>query len=148
MTVNTQYALGVSHLSTFPPIRLHDRLPNVISHITHNLLARAHNLHFFRQPFIITYYHQRISYQHIYRFKMKLQLLLLSTFSNMYLLVSAGSLRGLNSEDDGRDSRIIGGNEATPNFHSFAASLQDGQGHFCGGSLIGKVASVYHIEYV
>ena len=56
----------------------------------------------------------------------------------MCLLVSARSLRALNSEDDGRDSRIIGGNEATPNFHSFAASLQDGQGHFCGGSLIAR----------
>ena len=34
------------------------------------------------------------------------------------------------------NSRIIGGYEAKPNVHSYAASLHDDYGHFCGGSLI------------
>eukprot|EP00581_Thalassiosira_minuscula_P007539 CAMPEP_0183702236 /NCGR_PEP_ID=MMETSP0737-20130205/403_1 /TAXON_ID=385413 /ORGANISM="Thalassiosira miniscula, Strain CCMP1093" /LENGTH=596 /DNA_ID=CAMNT_0025928811 /DNA_START=191 /DNA_END=1978 /DNA_ORIENTATION=+ len=36
------------------------------------------------------------------------------------------------------EGRIIGGSEAKPNQHKFVASLEDGQGHFCGGSLIAK----------
>jgi trypsin len=39
---------------------------------------------------------------------------------------------------DTPNERIIGGSEATPNRHKFAASLQDNLGHFCGGSLIAK----------
>jgi len=34
------------------------------------------------------------------------------------------------------DTRIIGGNEATEDRHSYAVSLSDDIGHFCGGSLI------------
>lgn len=41
-------------------------------------------------------------------------------------------------EDSSRDHRIIGGTEATPNKYSFAVSLSDSKGHFCGGSLITK----------
>jgi trypsin len=66
--------------------------------------------------------------------------------------VDAGSLGGLRGssdqkpiaqsseqgEEDYLDPRIIGGSEATPNEYSFAVSLSDGQGHFCGGSLITK----------
>ena len=124
------------YVSTFPPID--STIDYSKCHIPH------HSQFAWIWLIIYNFCHQyhlppSISYQHIYRFKMKLQqLLLLSTFSNMCILVSARSLRALNSEDDGRDSRIIGGNEATPNFHSFAASLQDGQGHFCGGSLIAR----------
>lgn len=36
------------------------------------------------------------------------------------------------------DERIIGGTEATEDRYSFAVSLQDHIGHFCGGSLIAK----------
>jgi len=36
------------------------------------------------------------------------------------------------------NTRIIGGQEATPNQYPFAVSLQDWGGHFCGGSLITK----------
>mmetsp|Transcript_5285 Transcript_5285/g.9706 ORF Transcript_5285/g.9706 Transcript_5285/m.9706 type:complete len:441 (-) Transcript_5285:67-1389(-) len=42
------------------------------------------------------------------------------------------------ASEDGTDGRIIGGSVAKPNQHKFAASLQDNQGHFCGGSLIAK----------
>jgi len=66
--------------------------------------------------------------------------------------VDTGSLGGLrgnsnkkpitqSSKQDGDeylDPRIIGGSQATPNKYSFAASLSDSQGHFCGGSLITK----------
>ena len=126
-TVNIRMCVGLIPLSTFPPID--STIDYSKCHIPH------HSQFAWIWLIIYNFCHQyhlppSISYQHIYRFKMKLQqLLLLSTFSNMCLLVSARSLRALNSEDDGRDSRIIGGNEATPNFHSFAASLQDGQGH-------------------
>jgi trypsin len=41
-------------------------------------------------------------------------------------------------DEDAGSTRIIGGYEATPNEHSYAVSLQDGNGHFCGGSLITK----------
>lgn len=34
------------------------------------------------------------------------------------------------------DTRIINGNEARPHEHPFTVSLEDDQGHFCGGSLI------------
>ena len=39
-----------------------------------------------------------------------------------------------------KGQRIIGGSEAPANKYKFVASLQDGQGHFCGGSLITKNA--------
>ena len=39
-----------------------------------------------------------------------------------------------------KGQRIIGGSEAPANKYKFGASLQDGQGHFCGGSLITKNA--------
>jgi len=41
-------------------------------------------------------------------------------------------------EDEYLNPRIIGGSQATANYYSFAASLSDRQGHFCGGSLITK----------
>ena len=126
--------LGLIPLNTFPPID--STIDSPLSYPTSLTICLlpilAINL-YFCQSFLITYLQA-----YLYRFKMKLQLLLLSTISNMFLLVSARSLRGLNSEDDGRDSRIIGGNEATPNSYPFAVSLQDGQGHFCGGSLIAR----------
>eukprot|EP01083_Nonionella_stella_P051128 135780_1 len=54
------------------------------------------------------------------------------------------SLRGQASvveEPDERDNtRIINGKEATPHEHPFAVSLEDDQGHFCGGSLITRNA--------
>eukprot|EP01083_Nonionella_stella_P051127 135779_1 len=44
-------------------------------------------------------------------------------------------------EQEGRDNtRIINGKEATPHEHPFAVSLEDDQGHFCGGSLITRNA--------
>eukprot|EP01083_Nonionella_stella_P190974 707188_1 len=66
--------------------------------------------------------------------------------------VDAGSLSGLRGDPDKKpttyqsqqvqdedgSTRIIGGSEATPNEHSYAVSLQDDGGHFCGGSLIAK----------
>ena len=39
-----------------------------------------------------------------------------------------------------KGQRIIGGSEAPANKYKFIASLQDGQGHFCGGSLIARNA--------
>jgi trypsin len=44
------------------------------------------------------------------------------------------------SEDDSSedDHRIIGGVEAKPHEHGWAASLADSHGHFCGGSLIAR----------
>lgn len=44
-------------------------------------------------------------------------------------------------EQDRRDdTRIIGGRESTPHEHPFAVSLEDDNGHFCGGSLITRNA--------
>ena len=37
-------------------------------------------------------------------------------------------------------TRIIGGSEATEDGYSYAVSLQDSIGHFCGGSLMAKDA--------
>jgi len=88
---------------------------------------------------------------------MKVQLLLsattLSILTHQQHLVSARSLRAETtttttteptqsieetaSRDDGRESRIINGVEATPGEYAFAASLDDGE-HFCGGSLIAR----------
>jgi len=47
-----------------------------------------------------------------------------------------------------KGQRIIGGSEAPSNKYKFIASLQDGQGHFCGGSLITKnaVLSAAHCQ--
>ncbi|KAL7548665.1 hypothetical protein ACHAWF_011935 [Thalassiosira exigua] len=48
------------------------------------------------------------------------------------------SIRGGNQqrELDTRDYRIIGGSAVREGEHTYAVSLQDGKGHFCGGSLI------------
>jgi len=39
-------------------------------------------------------------------------------------------------ESDRMETRIIGGNQASKGRYSYAVSLQDGIGHFCGGTLI------------
>ncbi|KAL7549251.1 hypothetical protein ACHAWF_012515 [Thalassiosira exigua] len=47
------------------------------------------------------------------------------------------SIRGGNRQRElKRDSRIIGGSAVRDGEHTYAVSLQDGVGHFCGGSLI------------
>jgi trypsin len=59
--------------------------------------------------------------------------------SQLFTFVSAASLRGSN---DGRDlliqpqPRIINGNRTPEGRYSYAVSLKDDVGHFCGGSLI------------
>ena len=40
------------------------------------------------------------------------------------------------NESDRMETRIIGGNKASKGRYSYAVSLQDGIGHFCGGTLI------------
>lgn len=56
--------------------------------------------------------------------------------------ISAASLlRGRDGVDHSNrklDTRIINGSEATEDRYSYAVSLQDDIGHFCGGSLIAK----------
>mmetsp|Transcript_19892 Transcript_19892/g.32224 ORF Transcript_19892/g.32224 Transcript_19892/m.32224 type:complete len:357 (+) Transcript_19892:175-1245(+) len=70
-------------------------------------------------------------------------------FSQLYLLSSpsttnAKRLRGedqsRSSNDNGRnkEERIIGGSEAPEDRHSYAVTLKDKSGIFCGGSLIAK----------
>lgn len=58
---------------------------------------------------------------------------------------SAGSLRGshatlfaggMDRKESPADTRIIGGSEANSGRFPYAISIQDGIGHFCGGSLI------------
>ncbi|KAL7533286.1 hypothetical protein ACHAXR_005144 [Thalassiosira sp. AJA248-18] len=59
--------------------------------------------------------------------------------SQLFALTSAMSLRGRNSLRElgiFDNNRIIGGDEATEGRYSYAVSLQDDYGHFCGGSLI------------
>jgi trypsin len=76
---------------------------------------------------------------------MKLQFLSSAiVFSHLCPLSFAKSLRGIFSTPEQQptqvndNARIINGVEATPREYSFAASLQDGGNHFCGGSLIAK----------
>lgn len=59
--------------------------------------------------------------------------------SQLCALVSSTSLRGNSIQRElglFDNSRIIGGQEATEGRYSYAVSLQDDYGHFCGGSLI------------
>lgn len=76
-----------------------------------------------------------------------LTVIAISFFSCSY--ASGGSVRGSQASlfastaqsvdvDQSRpaDTRIIGGSEANSNRHPYAVSIQDGIGHFCGGSLI------------
>jgi trypsin len=51
--------------------------------------------------------------------------------SNMVAVASSSSLRGGNT-------RIIGGEEATPGEYSYMVSLSDNISHFCGGSLLSR----------
>lgn len=56
-------------------------------------------------------------------------------------LSTASLLRGKDSVEHSNrklDTRIINGSEATEDRYSYAVSLQDDIGHFCGGSLIAK----------
>ena len=46
------------------------------------------------------------------------------------------SLRGADSNERALGTRIIGGDRATEDRYSYAVSLEDEVGHFCGGSLI------------
>lgn len=70
---------------------------------------------------------------------------LVKTFLYSQLCVNAysKSIRGLRGGDDGHrsldlfdENRIIGGSEAREGRYSYAVSLSDDWGHFCGGSLI------------
>jgi trypsin len=59
--------------------------------------------------------------------------------AQLFATVSSSSLRG--NDQERRlgifdDARIIGGDEAVEGRYSYAVSLQDKNGHFCGGSLI------------
>ena len=56
--------------------------------------------------------------------------------SQLCAAASSMSLRGSNSNERELGTRIIGGDEATEGRYSYAVSLQDEVGHFCGGSLI------------
>jgi len=57
-------------------------------------------------------------------------------FSQICAIVSSTkSIRGANKKRE-LDTRIIGGTEATNGRYSYAVSLQDKYGHFCGGSLV------------
>ncbi|KAL7523848.1 hypothetical protein ACHAXR_001002, partial [Thalassiosira sp. AJA248-18] len=60
--------------------------------------------------------------------------------SQQCMLSSARSLRRKDDANPKRElnTRIIGGNEANEDRYSYAVSLQDYIGHFCGGSLIAK----------
>jgi len=51
-------------------------------------------------------------------------------------VASSVSLRGNNNDERELNTRIINGNKATEGRYSYAVSLQDDVGHFCGGSLI------------
>ena len=37
-----------------------------------------------------------------------------------------------------KETRIIDGDDAPPGRYPYAASLQDDDGHYCGGSLVGR----------
>ena len=59
--------------------------------------------------------------------------------SHLFAAASSTSLRGGHKHRDFNlfeDTRIINGEEATEGRYSYAVSLQDKWGHFCGGSLI------------
>jgi len=59
--------------------------------------------------------------------------------SQLFTFVSAASLRGSNDERDlliQPQPRIINGNRTPEGRYSYAVSLKDDVGHFCGGSLI------------
>ena len=59
--------------------------------------------------------------------------------SHLFAAASSTSLRGGHKHRDlnlFEDTRIINGEEATEGRYSYAVSLQDKWGHFCGGSLI------------
>jgi len=61
--------------------------------------------------------------------------------SQQCTITSAKSLRRINksnTSDRELNTRIIGGSEATEDRYSYAVSLQDRIGHFCGGALIAK----------
>jgi len=57
-------------------------------------------------------------------------------FSQLCVVASSVSLRGGNDNERELNTRIINGNKATEGRYSYAVSLQDTVGHFCGGSLI------------
>jgi len=58
--------------------------------------------------------------------------------SQLCAVASSVSIRGGNDNGNERElnDRIINGNKATEGRYSYAVSLQDDVGHFCGGSLI------------
>eukprot|EP00571_Detonula_confervacea_P000325 CAMPEP_0172330650 /NCGR_PEP_ID=MMETSP1058-20130122/61514_1 /TAXON_ID=83371 /ORGANISM="Detonula confervacea, Strain CCMP 353" /LENGTH=455 /DNA_ID=CAMNT_0013047875 /DNA_START=194 /DNA_END=1561 /DNA_ORIENTATION=+ len=56
--------------------------------------------------------------------------------SQLCVVASSVSLRGNNNDERELNTRIINGNKATEGRYSYAVSLQDDVGHFCGGSLI------------
>ncbi|KAL7451043.1 hypothetical protein ACHAWC_002895 [Mediolabrus comicus] len=61
---------------------------------------------------------------------------------------SAGNLRSAKRDLIAGNTRIIGGDEATEDRYSYAVSLADRWGHFCGGSLIAEdvVLSAAHCD--
>ena len=78
-------------------------------------------------------------------------------YSNTFILLlstsaaaSAGNLRNNNSKRDliAGNTRIIGGDTAIEDRYSYAVSLSDSYGHFCGGSLIAEdvVLSAAHCD--
>ena len=73
---------------------------------------------------------------------MKVQALFQVFFtSQTFKMSSAKSIRGGNNQRSlslFSTNRIIGGDEATVGQYSYAVSLQDDLGHFCGGSLIAR----------
>mmetsp|Transcript_2809 Transcript_2809/g.4360 ORF Transcript_2809/g.4360 Transcript_2809/m.4360 type:complete len:455 (+) Transcript_2809:52-1416(+) len=56
--------------------------------------------------------------------------------SQLFVVTLSKSLRGVYRNERELRTRIIGGKEATEGRYSYAVSLQDDVGHFCGGSLI------------
>lgn len=68
-----------------------------------------------------------------------------SSSTNMAAKMNA---RTASQQDPRQIPRIIGGNEASPHSLPYAVSLQDSQGHFCGGSLIARhvVLSAAHCQ--
>ncbi|ACI64196.1 predicted protein [Thalassiosira pseudonana CCMP1335] len=73
---------------------------------------------------------------------------ILASSSSITSFTYAQSIRGSSSTDKAvntqrdlypsKDSRIIGGSEASSGRYSYTVSIQDNLGHFCGGSLIAK----------
>jgi len=60
----------------------------------------------------------------------------LIVLSTLAAVATGSTIRGGGHHRELKSNRIIGGSEAQEDRYSFAVSLQDGIGHFCGGALI------------